>query len=167
LDKGDGVWDAGIDEMDRGIETGDFDAGVEFEILRDRHGDADIFTDHFGGEGSGDRFKGHTLREFWQKMSGESAEATGTIAAHFCFSAVGIVVAEPEIRAIFRGFHGQQAIGADAAVAIAKSFDGFGVEGNREIAVVDDNEVIAGAVHFVEVEEHGKFGVAEVCRGER
>jgi uncharacterized protein (DUF169 family) len=58
-----------------------------------------------------------------------------------------------KVRAVFGGFHGEQAVGSDAAVAVAEGLDGVGVEGDREVAVVDDDEVIAGAVHFVEVEE--------------
>jgi hypothetical protein len=39
-------------------------------------------------------------------------------------------------------------------MAVAESGDGVLVEGDGEIAVVDDDEVIARAVHFVEVEKH-------------
>jgi hypothetical protein len=51
-------------------------------------------------------------------------------------------------------------------VAIAEGFDGVFVERGGEVAVVDDDEVISGAVHFVEVEEHGGVGgKAEMLRG--
>jgi hypothetical protein len=37
-------------------------------------------------------------------------------------------------------------------MAIAQSGDRFVIELQRQIAVIDDNEVIAGTVHFVKVE---------------
>ena len=37
-------------------------------------------------------------------------------------------------------------------MAIAESGDDFVIELEREVTVINDNEVIAGAVHFVKVE---------------
>lgn len=89
-------------------------------------------------------------------MRNEPAKATRAVAAHFGFTSVGIVIAKTEIRAFLRGFHGQQAVRADASVAIAERGDGiaiqFGCE--REVAVINDDEIVAGTIHFEEVEEH-------------
>ena len=137
------------------IEAGDGGAGVELEILWLGHRNADIFAHHFRREGAGDGLEGHPVRDFLQQVRGETPETARAVAAHFRLAAIGIVIAEFEIRAFFGGFDRQQTVRADAAVAVAEGFDGFGVEGNREIAIVDDDEVIAGTVHFVEVEEHG------------
>jgi hypothetical protein len=42
-----------------------------------------------------------------------------------------------------RGFDCEQSVGADAAVAVAEGFDRLRVELDGEVAVVDDDEVIA------------------------
>src|SRR5690606_35159726 len=81
-------------------------------------------------------------------------EATRAISAHFSLAAISIVVAEPEVGAVLGGLDGEQAIRANAAVAVAKMGDLIAVELEGEIAVVDDDEVVAGTVHFVEVKEH-------------
>ena len=90
-------------------------------------------------------------------MGGEAAEAARAVAAHLGFAAVGVVITETEIRAFRGGLDGEQSVGSDAAVAVAESGDGVGVEvlGEREVAVVNDDEIVAGAVHFEELEEHG------------
>jgi hypothetical protein len=41
-------------------------------------------------------------------------------------------------------------------VTVAERGDGVLIERNVQIAIVNDDEVIAGAVHFVEVQKHGK-----------
>ena len=60
--------------------------------------------------------------------------------------------------------HGEQAVRADATVAVAEGLDGQTVEFDREVAVIDDDEVITGTVHFIKVEEHGGSGVCVVNR---
>jgi len=155
FDEGDDVRDAGVDEMERAAEAGDRGAGVELEVLGLGHGDADVLADHLGGEGAGDGFEGDFLENDFPEVGGEAAEAARAVAAHFGFAAVGVVVAETEIRAFPGGLHGEQAVGADAAIAVAERGDGVGVEVDGEVAVVNDDEVIAGAVHFEKVEEHG------------
>ena len=99
-------------------------------------------------------FEGHALEDDFPEVGGEAAEAARAIAAHFGFAAVGVVVAETEVRAFPGGLHGKQSVRADAAVAITEGGDGVGVEVDGEVAVINDDEVIAGTVHFEEVEEH-------------
>ena len=85
-------------------------------------------------------------------MRREPAEAARAIPAHFRLAAVRIVIAETEIRAVAGGLHREQSIRADPAVAVAERGDRVAVEFDREVAVINDDEVIAGAVHFEKVQ---------------
>ncbi len=118
----------GVDEMDCGVESGDLGGRVELQVVWFGHRDADIFTDHVGGERAGDRFEGDTIGDVITEVGGEAAEATGAIAAHFGFAAIGIVVAEAEVCAVLRGFDREQSVGADATVAVAEGFDRLCIE---------------------------------------
>jgi hypothetical protein len=84
-------------------------------------------------------------------VGAEESKASCAIAAHFSLAAVGVVVAEFVVRSFLSGFYGEESVCTDAAVAVAKGGDSIFVEGYGEIAVVDDDEVISRAVHFVEV----------------
>ena len=147
---------AGVHEMQRAVEAGDFGVGVELEVLGLGHRDAHVLADHFRGQRAGDGLEGDFFQHDFPEMRGEAAETTRAVAAHFRLAAVRIVVAETEIRAFLGGLDGEQPIRPDPAVAVAERGDGVGVEflGEREVAVVNDDEVVAGAIHFEEVEEH-------------
>lgn len=155
-DEGDDVRHPGVEEVERGIEAGDFGVEDELEVLGIGHGDADVVADHRRAEGADGGLEGDFFQDDLAEVGDEAAEATRTIAAHFSLAAVGIVITEAEIRALLGGFHGEQAVGADAAVAITQRGDGVAVEflGEREVAVVNDDEVVAGTVHFEELEKH-------------
>ena len=85
---------------------------------------------------------------------GKVAETARSVAAHFRFSAVGIVIAHAHRTAFsLGGLHGNQAVRADAEAAVAQGFYGFLVQHGREafVAVVHHDKVIAGARHFIEM----------------
>ncbi len=152
--KANDVRHAGVEEMEVAGEAFDFSGGVEREIFRFRHGDADFFADDFRGEGSGDGFKRNAGRKFFifvAKVCGEETKATRAVAAHFRFAAIGVVVTEFVIGSFFRWLHRQQSIRTNPAMTIAERGDGVIVEGDREVAVIDDDEIVTGAIHFVEV----------------
>ena len=142
--------------MDIIVESIDAGTGLELEILRLGHGDANVFIDEFCSECAGDGLEGNGGGDVLlvAKVGGEEAEAASSVSTHFGFAAIGIVVAELEVGTFLGWFDGEKPIGTDAAMAIAEGGDGVLVEGDGEIAVINDNEVIAGAVHFVEVEKH-------------
>ena len=113
--------------MERAVESGDRGSGVELQVLGLGHGDAHVLADHFRRQSAGDGFESDFLQDDFPEMCGEAAEAARAVAAHFRFAAVGIVIAEAEIRAIPGRLHGEQAIRPDAAVAVAEGGDGVGV----------------------------------------
>src|SRR5204863_4665744 len=81
-----------------------------------------------------------------------ACEATRAIPAHLGLAAICVVVAHPEIRAVLRRLHGDQAVRTDATVPIAKPRNRGLVEAVAEIAVVEHDEVIPGSVHLGEVQ---------------
>jgi hypothetical protein len=88
------------------------------------------------------------------QMIDEASKAACAIAAHLGLSAIGVVVAHFEV-ASFRGrLNAEQSVSSNAAMAVAEFFDLRGGEGKAEVTIVQHDEVIAGAVHFGEVEGH-------------
>lgn len=85
-------------------------------------------------------------------MGGEKRETSCAVDGYCGFGAFRIVVAELEVSSFFGCFYGEQAVRADAAMAIAECGDGVLVEGSAEIAVVNNDEIIAGTVHFIKAE---------------
>ena len=124
------------------------------------HRDANIFTDHVCGERAGDGFESDVISNTFAEMRGEATKAPRSIAAHFGFAAIGVVIAEAVVRAELSGFNSQQSVGANSAVTVAERFDRSGIELDGEFAVVDDDEIVAGAVHFVKLEEHRMWDLA-------
>ncbi|MEN9535045.1 MAG: hypothetical protein RIR37_318 [Verrucomicrobiota bacterium] len=121
------------------------------------HRDTNIFTHHVCGERAGDGFESDAIGNTFAEVRGEAAKATRSIAAHFGFAAIGVVIAESVVRAVLRRFDCQQSVGAYAAVTIAEGFDRLSIKLDGEVAVVDD----AGAVHFVKLEEHRVWDLSE------
>src|SRR5260221_9217974 len=78
-----------------------------------------------------------------------AGEAPGAVAAHLGFAAVGVVIAHPEIGARLIGrLDGEQSVGSDPEMPVAKPGDLFAGEGMAQGAVVDDHEVIARPAHL-------------------
>lgn len=50
------------------------------------------------------------------------------------------------------GFYSEKAVSADATMSVTDCFDGVFIEIDGEVAIIDDYEVVAGTVHFVEME---------------
>jgi hypothetical protein len=85
----------------------------------------------------------------------ETAEAAGAVTAHFGFTAVSVVVTHFEVTAFGGGFDEEEAIGTDAAVAVAEAGDLVSGEGEAKVTIVEHDEVIPGTVHFDELQLHG------------
>jgi hypothetical protein len=78
----------------------------------------------------------------------KTREATRAVATHFRFAAIGVKITHPKIGTVGRLFEQQNSIGPDAAMAIAKACDLAAIEMNVALAIVDQDEIVARAVHF-------------------
>src|SRR5476651_238829 len=101
------------------------------------------------------RLEGNLVLGRGQKPAGVAGETAGSIATHIRLTAVGIVVAHAEICLPFSGLNDQYAIGAYAAMAFAKLNNGGRVESKGARQVVEQDEVVACAIHFSEGKLHG------------
>src|SRR5690606_5731876 len=86
----------------------------------------------------------------------EAGEAARAVAAHFSLAAIRIVVAHAVVAPVLGGLHDEQAIGPDAALALAESGDLGAVEGEGQITVVENDEIVPRAVHFPKT-KHGSM----------
>ncbi len=154
IDEGDGVGDAGIEDVDGRVEALDGDGRVESEVEGIGHGDLDLLTDQPRGESSGDGFEGDDFPGLPEQAGGVAAEAAGPVATHFGLPAVGIVVAKLEVGPVLGGFGSQQSIRPHPAMTVADPGDLLAGELDREVAVVDHHEVVSGSVHLGEGETH-------------
>ena len=80
----------------------------------------------------------------------EGGDAASAVAAHGAEATVGVVVAHLEVEAVAGGVEGHQAVGADAEAAVAEARNLVGAEAEGAVAVVDDHEVVAGAIELME-----------------
>jgi hypothetical protein len=95
-----------------------------------------------------------------KKLRAEPGETTRAVAAHLGFTAIGIEVAHAQLGLVGRRHLGHEhAVGPDAAVPIAEAGDDFRRELPFARPVVEQDEVVAGAVHLGEVQRvHGREG---------
>ena len=154
VDENDGVGDAGIQRVDGQVASLDGEFFMKCERVRFAHAELHAVALKFGADDAGHGFEAHRRQGEIVETIDIPCEAPGAIAAHFGLAAIGIVIAHPEIGSLLRRFYGQQPIGADAAVTIAQAGDLLIGERHGLGAVVDQHEIIAGAVHFGEVEGH-------------
>ena len=152
VDEEHGVGDAGVDRVDgEGLSGGVESDGVG-EGSGLAHSEGDLVAAQGGADEAGGGFEAERAVFGGRELVDEAGEAAGTVAAHFGFAAVGIVVAHAEVGFGFGALDEKDSIGADAAVAVAQEGDlGVG-ERERAVAVVQHDEVIAGAVHLGEMQ---------------
>src|SRR3954454_7913370 len=98
---------------------------------------------------AGQGLKGNILQRTRDAIR-EPRKAARTVAAHFGFTAVAIVVAHPKIGAVCRPFDEQDAIGADATMPVTEPRDLFACELQITAPITDHDEAAAGAIHFRE-----------------
>jgi hypothetical protein len=104
---------------------------------------------------AGLRLEGHRRGCAAGHAPGEPREAPRAVAAHLGLATVGIVVAHAEVGSVPGGLDSKQAVGADAAVAVAKAGDLVARDVEGAVAVIDHHEVVAGSVHLGEGKCHG------------
>ena len=109
----------------------------------------------------------HTRRSFERNLLARTSDALGitrkaarAVAAHLRFTAVGVVIAHPEISAVRRRLNDQDTIRTDAAVTIAKPRDLRAIELKIARAIVEHDEIIARAIHLGELQlRHGRSSI--------
>jgi len=84
----------------------------------------------------------------------EAGKTASAIAAHFGFAAIGVVVTHAKICAVGRSLQKQYSIRTDPAMSIADAHYFFGGEAQFTRAIVEQNEIVPGPVHFREL-NHG------------
>src|ERR1700736_6361773 len=101
----------------------------------------------FGADHSGGRFKRNlALRSC--HLAGEPGETTRTVAAHFRFASVAVVVPHSEIGPVCRVLQEQNSIRTNPAVTVAYPGDLFRAEKNIAGTIIDHNEIVPGAIHL-------------------
>jgi hypothetical protein len=86
-----------------------------------------------------------------EEPGSKSRKTPGAVPAHVGFATVGVKITHLEMNGrIFRGFRCDETVAADTTMAVTKSGDEFGLEGEDAGAVIDHYEVVSGTVHFGE-----------------
>jgi len=85
--------------------------------------------------------------------SGKSGRTTATVAAHSALFTVGVVIDHAEIMSGAR-IQQDQAVGAYTCMPVAQIPDEVGTVNEMTRAVVDENEIVAGAMVFVKMYLH-------------
>ena len=153
-DGDDGVWDAGVDEVDGELAGADGEEGGGFVAVGCAHGEAHGGAEEQCVDFTGEGFEANGVGEM-EEAGAEAGEAARAVSAHFGFATVGIVVAHAEVG--LRGgcgFCADEAVSTDATVTVAEACDLFFGKADLVCAVIDHDEVVSGAVHFGEGEVH-------------
>jgi hypothetical protein len=124
------------------------------QIPRFSQVDRDSASMKMGGNYSGFRFEGQvagTAGKLLHKMR----ETAGAVAAHFTGTAI-IVVKLPSPISLSRSARNQQdePIGSDPAMTVTKAGNLFPAQFNLASAVIHEDKVIAGPIHFGEFHDH-------------
>ncbi len=86
----------------------------------------------------------------------KTSETAGAVAAHFGRTAVAVEEVPGPIGFAGRArFQQNDAVGADALVPVAQAGDLRGLQLQEARAIVDQDEIVARAVHFGKVHYHG------------
>ena len=89
-------------------------------------------------------------------MACECRETAGSVAAHFGFPAICIIIPHAHICLNLRRLDGDEPICPDAETSVAQPGNVFPCQDvtEGEVAVIDHDEVISGSGHFVERNNH-------------
>ena len=83
----------------------------------------------------------------YSEVMGEERKATSAISAKRAFAAIAVVIDHAEI-VTFLAFKQHESVSTDAKMPVAPA--GYGNIGGMAVAVIDDNEVVACALVFME-----------------
>lgn len=148
LDEDDGVWDASVEEVNVEFVPFDEQAGWRTQILRRAHVDGHICGIEARENNASGGFKRENAWHRGEESSGKPGETTGSIATHFRFATVAVVIPHPKIRAVVRRLNREKTVGTDAAMTVANVFNLLGRKSQRKIAIVNENEIVSRSVHF-------------------
>ena len=84
----------------------------------------------------------------------ETREAAGAIPAHLGFTAVAVVIAHSKIGAVRPRFEQKNSVCPHPAMSVTNPRDLLRPQPDLAAAIVDHDEVVAGAVHFREAQLH-------------
>ena len=155
VDETDGVRNAGVEVVEDPGASVPGDGEVWAPILGRGEVDADGAGDDFGAEDAGGGFDEHVVG-CGPEFACQSRDAAGPVAAHVGLGTVGVEEAHAEVGVGRGGLDQDDAFGADAAAPVAEAGDESGVAGGEgKVPVVEEEEIVAGAVHFPETEVHG------------
>ena len=84
------------------------------------------------------------------QQMGKDSDAAATVATHFGWTTVGIIIAHLEIEIGRSVMEGHQAVGTYAKTAMAEGGDGLLGELGVVLAGIDEDKIVAGSVEFIE-----------------
>jgi hypothetical protein len=121
----------------------------QLEAMRSTHADPDSITEEF----CANRSRHGQKRERALRISGKASripgKTTGSIATHFSFSAIGVVV--PHARHFSSPFDGDQAISAHAAMPVADPCNLSLCQTAAAVTIIDHYKVVSRTVHLGEL----------------
>ena len=111
-----------------------------------------LIIDELASDDSGDSFKRGLSQRIAFQLVHETGKATGSVAAHFGFTSVRIVIAHAKVCTVLGRLDGEEAISTDATLALADAFDLLLIEGQGVITIVNHDKIVTRTVHFGEFE---------------
>jgi hypothetical protein len=84
------------------------------------------------------------------QQMGKDSDAAATVATHFGWTTVGIIIAHLEIEIGRSVMEGHQAVGTYAKTTMAEGGDGLLGELGVVLAGIDEDKIVAGTVEFIE-----------------
>lgn len=151
----DGVRNARVDTVNVEGVASDREGLIEFEVEGGAHVDAHLAVFELGRDHAREGFEANETQRVAMEVIDETSEAAGSVSAHFCFTAICVVVAHFEVAAFGGGFDKEETVCANAAMAVAEAGDLVSGEGEAKVTIVEHDEVIPGTVHFDKLQLHG------------
>ena len=145
---------AGIQRMDDELRGPRAQGLVEREGVRFAHLDLHVVANHLRPNQSGHRLEGN-IASFPGDLLRKPRKAARAVATHLGLATVVVVVTHPKIRVRLRGLDDEQTVRANATMAVAKPGNSGGVERERAIAIVEQDEIVSGPVHFGKIQHRG------------
>src|SRR5260370_4153522 len=88
------------------------------------------------------------LGDWSSNCAREPGKTASAIAAHLGLTAIAVVISHLEIGAVGGIFQQEYSVSSDAAMTIAQKCDFIRVQPNVPRTIIQQNEIVPGAVHF-------------------
>lgn len=148
IDKNNGVRNPGIHRVDFVGFPVDLKGVAKTEVKRFAKLNANIFAEELRFDRSGNGLERGRFKRAAFELVHKAGKASRTVAAHFGFAAVRVVVAHPVIGSILRRLDCEKPVCSDSTLTLADFFNLFAGQVERVVTVIDNNEIVAGTVHF-------------------